>query len=289
LSSQFTISTMPIHSLVLSLLFLWVPVAHSQIGTVTQDISTIAAYSKQLPCAQSCFMYGRSCPLDVLGRKLGCDPEWSCSTRGWQAKNDCYCRADLQQPAQQWLTSCIQSSCSVGDASIDASTAGSIYSQYCAEKGYIAGAVPANVEATITASDGSVHTSTRTLTSGPTAGSGTNSNTTTPSPKSNGLPLETIIGIVVGSLAALAFLVFAIKIFYNMCRPCFKRKPTYDQHHLPLVDNKAIYPMHTYNEPYCPSPRMEDDLGPDDSFSVAGGLARPAPTLVSDGGPPRRW
>jgi hypothetical protein len=281
---------MSMHSFLLSIVCLLLPSpGYSQIGVMTQDLSTIAAYSKQLPCAQSCFMFGKSCPVDLLGRELGCEPEYTCSTRGWQAKNDCYCRADLQQPAQAFLTSCIQSSCRVGDASIDAATAGSIYSQYCAEKGYVAaGAVPAIVEATLTASDGSVHTSTRTNTPYPTSGSVKAPNDTTSS-KSTGLPLETIIGIVVGSLAGLAFLAFAIKIFLNLCGPCLHRKPTYDQHQLPLVDNKAIYPMHAYNEPYYPSPRMEDDIRPEDSCSVVGGLARPAPTLISEGGMPRRW
>jgi hypothetical protein len=282
---------MSMHSLPIQIVFLmFSSYAYSQIGIMTQDISTIAAYSKQLPCAQSCFMFGKSCPVDLLGRELGCEPEYTCSTQGWQAKNDCYCRADLQQPAQAFLTSCIQSSCSVGDASIDASTAGSIYSQYCAEKGYVAaGAVPAIVEATVTASDGSIHTTTRTNTPGPTAGSGKTSDNTSSSPKSTGLSLETIIGIVVGSLAGLAFLAFAIKILYNLCRPRLNRKPKYDQHHLPRVDKKAVYPMHTYNEPYYPSPRMEDDIRPDDSCSVVGGLTRPAPTLISEGGLPRRW
>ncbi|KAF1915646.1 hypothetical protein BDU57DRAFT_452785 [Ampelomyces quisqualis] len=244
-------------------------------------------------------MSGRSCPVDVLGRELGCDVVQGCSTRNWQAKNDCYCRPDLQQPAHQWLTSCIQSSCSVGDAAIDASTAGSIYAQYCAGKGYPSGPLPATVQATVTAADGSVHTSTRvfvaptgssTGASGTGLGSGTGSSTTASSSKSNSLSLTTIIGIVVGILAGLAFLAVAIKVFLNFCGPCMKRKPATIQHTLPLNDTKApIYPAHPYQELYYPSPRMDEDLRPDDSFSVAGGLAQPAPTLISDGGPPRRW
>jgi hypothetical protein len=292
LLSSTVFPTMSMHSLLLTIVYLLLPSpANSQIGIMTQDLSTIAAYSKQLPCAQSCFMFGKSCPVDRLGRELGCEVDSNCSPRGSQAKNDCYCRADLQQPAQAFLTSCIQSSCSVGDASIDAATAGSIYSQYCAEKGYVTtGVVPAIVEATLTASDGSVHTTTRTRTStpGPTSGSGKTSENTTSS-ESTGMSIETIIGIIVGSLAGLAFLAFATMIILKICRPCLKRKPTFDQHHLPLVDNKAVYPMHAYNEPYYPSPRMEDDIRPDDSCSVVGGLARPAPTLISEGGMPRRW
>lgn len=103
---------------------------HAQFGTMTQDIATMGGYSSQLPCAQSCFKMGSSCPIDVLARKLGCEAN-ECSSRGWQAKNDCYCRPDLQKPAHDWLTSCIQSSCSVGNADLDASTAGSIYARYC--------------------------------------------------------------------------------------------------------------------------------------------------------------
>jgi hypothetical protein len=262
---------------------------YSQIGTITQDISTLPAFSRQKPCAISCFMTGSICPEDLLGVKLGCAPQGLCSARGWQAKNDCYCRPDLQTPAHEWLTSCIQKYCSVGDAAIDASTAGALYGQYCEEKGYPAGALPATVQATITASDGTVHTSAKIYNAGPTAGSGS---TTTASSSSNlGAPsLWTIIGIVVGSIAGLAFLAVAFKVFWKLCGPCFKRKPVQEQHQLPLIDHKSpVYPMHSYPELYYPPPRMEDELRPDDSFSVAGGLARPAPTLVSDGGPPRRW
>ncbi|OAL02811.1 hypothetical protein IQ06DRAFT_345800 [Phaeosphaeriaceae sp. SRC1lsM3a] len=238
---------------------------------------------------------GNSCPIDVLARKLGCEAN-ECSSRGWQAKNDCYCRPDLQKPAHDWLTSCIQSSCSVGNADLDASTAGSIYARYCGEKGYPSGPLPATVAATVTASDGSVHTSTRVF-DAPTGKSTSGSGPSTPgspssSSSSNSLSLTTIIGIVVGSLAALAFLAIAVKVFWNFCGPCFKRKSlAQQQHQLPFVDNKgAIYPMHPYKgEAYYASPRMEDDLRPDDSFSVAGGLAQPAPTLISDGGPPRGW
>jgi hypothetical protein len=282
-------------SLVLhTVLFLMPFPAYSQnIGTMTQDLSTNPAYSQQLPCAQSCFMYGVSCPLDNLGKQLGCELQNSCNTRGWQAKNDCYCRPDLQQPAQQWLTSCIQSGCSVGDAAIDASTAGSIYARYCKEKGYPSGPLPATVQATVTASDGTVSTSTRVFAAPPAATTGSSSGTTssTNSSKSSSLPLTTIIGIVVGGLAGLAFLSVAIKVLMNLCGGNKPRKPAaHPSNQLPVSNTKgAVYPMHPYREPYYPPPRVEDDITPDDSFSMAGRFAPPAPTLVSDGGPPRRW
>jgi hypothetical protein len=276
-------------------LFLLSPWAvRAQVGTMPQDLSTIAAYSQQLPCAQSCFMYGKSCPRDILGQELGCNSNSGCSSRGWEAKNDCYCRPDLQTPAQQWLTSCISSACSVGNAALDASSAGAIYNQYCQGKGYTAGPLPATVQATITAADGSLHTSAKVFNPGPTGsttGSGSSSGTSSSSSKSSSLSLTTIIGIVVGSLAGLAFLGVAIKAFMNFCGPCLKRKPAQPQNQLPIADNKgAVYPMQPYyQEGYYPSPRMDDELKPDDSLSVVGGFARPAPTLVSDGGPARRW
>jgi len=270
--------------------------AFAQVGTMGQDLSTMVGYYQQLPCAQSCFMFGKSCPVDALGRELGCDPKNSCNSRGWEAKNDCYCRPDYQKPAQQYLTSCINSGCSVGNAAIDAATAGSMYNQYCQEKGYTAAdPLPATVEATITAADGSLHTSTKIFTSGATGSStGSGSGSDASSSKPNTLSLSTIIGIAVGSLAGLAFLCIAIKTFMNFCGPCIKRQPAQPQHQLPFADNSknqgVVYPMQPYNqEGYYPSPRMEDELKPDDSLSVVGGFARPAPTLVSDGGPGRRW
>jgi hypothetical protein len=285
--------TMSKLSLVLHTVLLLLPLpVHSQIGTMTQDISTNPAYSRQLPCAQSCFMYGVSCPFDNLGKQLGCEVQNSCNTRGWQAKNDCYCRPDLQQPAHQWLTSCIQSACSVGDAAIDASTAGSIYARYCAEKGYPSGPLPATVQATLTASDGTVSTSTRVFNAAPAATSGTGSGTTSSSSKSSSLPLTTIIGIVAGGLAGLVLLSIATKVLMNLCGYNKPRKPAAypQQQQVPVSDTKgAVYPMHPYNEPYYPPPRIEDDIRPDDSFSVAGGLAQPAPTLASHGGSARRW
>jgi hypothetical protein len=279
---------------ILTIILLLLPCAlHAQVGTLPQDVATIAAYSQQLPCAQSCFMATGFCPKDTLGKELGCQPNNNCNTRGWEAKNDCYCRPDRQAPAQQWLTSCINSACSVGNAAIDASTAGSIYNQYCQEKGYPAGPLPATVQATITAADGSLHTSTKVFSSASTGtgtGSTSDSGTSASSSKSNSLPLETIIGIVVGSLAGLAFLTIVIKFLRNSCSPCFQRKPAPIQHQLPYADNKtATYPMQPYyQEGYYPSPRVEDELRPDDSLSVVGGFARPAPTLISNG-PPRGW
>jgi hypothetical protein len=275
------------------ILLLFPHAIHAQVGTLGQDLTTIAAYSQQLPCAQSCFMRTGFCPQDTLGQELGCQIPNNCNSRGWEAKNDCYCRSDRQATAQQWLSSCINSACTVGDAAIDASTAGSIYNQYCQAKGYTAGPLPATVQATITAADGSVHTSTKVLNSDPTAigtGSAPGSDASASSSKSNSLPLTTIIGIVVGSLAGLAFLTVIIKFLKNSFCPCFQRKPAPAPPQLPYADNKAAtYPMQPYyQEGYYPSPRIEDELRPDDSLSVVGGFARPAPTLVSNG-PPRGW
>ena len=46
-------------------------------------------------------------------------------------------RIDLQPVAESYLTSCVKSKCTIGDSSIDISSAGSIYNYYCSSKGYI--------------------------------------------------------------------------------------------------------------------------------------------------------
>ncbi|KAH8727729.1 hypothetical protein GQ44DRAFT_702883 [Phaeosphaeriaceae sp. PMI808] len=58
------------------------------------------------------------------------------------------------------------------------------------------------------------------------------------------------------------------------------------------MNQQAHYPAHVYQESYypSPSPRMDQELRPDDSLSVVGlgGPAMPAPTLFSLGAQPQR-
>jgi hypothetical protein len=127
-------------TLVTVLLFCLAPaIAQS---TALQTINSLEVFSSQKPCAQACFSAnnGYNCQEDVLASVIGCQN--SCNTN---APNYCYCRTDLQSVAESYLTSCVRSACTVGDSSIDISSAGSIYSYYCSSIGF-----PAPVPATTT-------------------------------------------------------------------------------------------------------------------------------------------
>lgn len=245
---------------------------YAQVGTITQDIIALSAFPFQKPCAQSCFVVTGYCPYDVLGSKIGCKSQTNCADSNWQATNDCYCRTDLQAPAQVYLTSCVERYCTVGDSRIDASTAGSIYADYCAQKGYSL-AAPATVQATTTAGAG-VKTGTGTAAGGAATPTNTSASDSQTSSSSSGqLSLTTIIGIVIGSVIGLAFLVFALKIVFRwFACGVGGRKP-----HQP----QPVYPVNLYPEPYYPH-KTDSEVTPDDSISMVSGLPRPAPTLVSN-------
>lgn len=264
----------------------------------------MGAFEAQKDCARSCFVLTDYCSLDVLGSQLGCKSFVDCSQASWQAVNDCYCRSDLQKPAQDFLTSCISELCTVGDPAVDASSAGSIYAQYCQEKGYSPAAKPATVPATATKGSG-VQTATAAGSARPTAGgAGPTATSTTESGSSSSgsskLSMLAIIGIVVGSLAGLAFLVVLAFTLKKLCG-CFradKRKQTkFQQQYQPLQHyanyQQPIYPtLQPHSGPFYSKPNpMDQEVLPDDSISmVAAGNAmpRPAPTLVSVGNYPQR-
>ncbi|KAF2128689.1 hypothetical protein P153DRAFT_367778 [Dothidotthia symphoricarpi CBS 119687] len=255
--------------------FLAIPLAKAQIGTVAQNINTISAYAIQKVCAQGCFQDESNdfCPNDYLGEKIQCATHTDCNANNYLATNDCYCRSDLQAVAQVYLTSCVKRKCSVGDVAIDASTAGSIYSQYCKEKGYVAAALPATVSATATTTGGVV--SVPTATSGSTSGSSGSSGLA-------GLSTTTIVGIVVGSVVGLFLLSYLLKTI----RECFNRKTQPPS----TPDHKAVFPPTHYQEHWVPLRGVGSEIGPNDSISMVSGPARPLPSLVSGTGYPQgRW
>ncbi|PMD49106.1 uncharacterized protein K444DRAFT_671109 [Hyaloscypha bicolor E] len=116
--------------------------------TLPQTIFSLPNFSSQKPCAQACFTTGPigGCFQDMVGDALGCvnDNECGLGSRGL-APNNCYCRTDFQSIAESFLTSCVKSGCTVGDSSIDISSAGSIYIDYCSSQGF-----PVNVPASTT-------------------------------------------------------------------------------------------------------------------------------------------
>jgi hypothetical protein len=274
------------NSLRLSLLAttLLLQLTNAQVGTITQDIYTLSAFSLQKPCAQSCFVVTGFCPYDVLGSDIGCKSQTNCDGNNWQATNDCYCRTDLQQPAQEYLTSCVEEGCTVGNSEIDASSAGSIYAQYCAEKGYSPATEPATVQATTTGPGASTTTAGGGVVGGPTASSTSYSQSL--SSGSGKLSTWTIIGIVVAGLAGLALLAVTLKI-------AFKRSGRGEGSKVqqpPPIHQQPVYPMNLYPEPYYQQ-KAESEVTPDDSVSMISGMPGPAPTLVSNAQsyPPRRY
>jgi hypothetical protein len=238
------------------------PLTNAQIGTITQDIFTLTAFPLQKPCAQSCFLYSGFCPSDVLGGAIGCNTQSDCFTNNWEATNNCYCRSDLQQPAQDYLTSCVKKHCDVGDSRIDASSAGSIYANYCVEKGYAFVTAPANVPATTTRSEAIGGVPTASSTSNLQASSSKSVNLTTPE----------IVGIAVAGVAVLL-------ISLGLLRTVKRRWGDGRSGNAPYRQ-PPTYPS-PYPEPHYQY-KVESEVMPDDSISMASGMPRPAPTLLSD-------
>ncbi|PVH93693.1 hypothetical protein DM02DRAFT_732956 [Periconia macrospinosa] len=271
----------------LSLLFLLLaPLARAQIGTAYQDVTTMAAYASLKPCAQNCFIDGGFCPYDLVGSKIGCKSYTNCKDTNWQATNDCYCRSDLQKAAQDYLTSCVEKKCTVGDVKIDGSAAGGIYRDYCGQKGYTSVAAPASVSATATkagtgasaataGSNGPAETGSSSSSSSSGSGSGSGSGSTN-------LSTGTIIGIAVGGLAGLILLSWIIKRMINCCTPNpGSRMPPQQQQPLPYYQQpRPAYPMNLYPEQPYWQHKTESEIGPDDSVSVVTPPAI-APTMVS--------
>jgi hypothetical protein len=122
--------------------------AQTDAETSPQTIFSLPVFSSQLPCAQACFTYNfAGCMVDAIGSVIGCSYGY-CKDNPDQigAPDNCYCRTDLQVAAQQYITSCVNSKCTIGDSSIDLSSAVSIYDFYCSSKGFLVN-VPASTTA----------------------------------------------------------------------------------------------------------------------------------------------
>ena len=115
-----------------------------------ETIFSLDVFTSQKPCAQHCFTTtDLGCPNDLVASAIGC--KYGYCSQVFAATENCYCRPDLQSVALSWLTSCVESLCTVGDTSIDVSSAGSIYTSYCTARGYTA--APAAASASTTAPD----------------------------------------------------------------------------------------------------------------------------------------
>ena len=120
-------------------------------GTVFETIYSLDSWSSQKPCAQQCFINtGEGCHVDDVAAAIGC--EYNPCSANYGAPNDCYCRSDLQSVALSYITSCVSAWCTVGDSSIDISSAGSIYKYYCSSNGFPTAVVAATTtQAQVTA------------------------------------------------------------------------------------------------------------------------------------------
>jgi hypothetical protein len=250
--------------------------ARAQVGTVTQDITAIPDFSLQKQCAQGCFVRKFDvCPMDMLGIGLDCATIGCGVNTPWLASNDCYCRLDAQQPAQELLDSCISSSCTVGNPSVDASMAGSIYLRYCEEKGYEITA-PASNTATTTGAARSTRTSSGGKGSDPTdttTGGARESKSPEQKPASqSGLPTSAIIGIAVAAGAAL--------ILLGVCIWLFKRsRSAHSEKH--SDHNAPLQPTPTYPQNFISSQGPASEVAPSDSISNDGRPSGAPPTMIS--------
>jgi hypothetical protein len=220
------------------------------------------------------------CPNDVIGSAIGCYSFESCNQAGWST-NDCFCRLDLQAPAQAHVTSCIKRSCTVGNFALDASTAGSIYSQYCRDKGYVTPTYAATVAAPTTGLGRA--TATGAFGAGPTGATSpgdVGDTSTPPSSTSNRMSISTIIGIVAGSVAGLVFLLVAIKMIYSFFSRRRAQRFNY-ANQAPPSYHPPIYPMEPFPEQNWSSiPKSE--VTPGDSVSmISTSVPRPMPSLAS--------
>lgn len=207
------------------------------------------------------------------------------------ATNDCYCRSDLQRAAQDYLTSCVKRSCTVGDVNIDGSSAGGIYSDYCKGKGYTSVAGPASASASATRGGSTPTTTGGGGSSGPAeTGTASTNGSDPPAEGSKKMSTSTIIGIAVGSAAGLALLVTIIRYMLRWCGGV--GSPTYSTHNSQAPppqpyyqqQQQPSYPVNMYPEQsYWQHKPMgvESEVGPDDSVSVVTPPGM-APTLVSN-------
>ncbi|KAF2021480.1 hypothetical protein BU24DRAFT_457459 [Aaosphaeria arxii CBS 175.79] len=241
-------------------------IAQVEVGSITQDVTNMPAFPSQKACARSCFVNTGFCPNDILGSAISCAEHTDCNSMNWQAKNDCYCRQDLQKPAQDILSSCVSTKCNIGDVAIDAASAGSIYANYCSQKGYpyVPPATP-NANRASTTGAGFATRTTGTLGLGPTGSSSSSSGS---SSSSNKLSITTIIGIVIGSIVGLILLAFFIRYMIRWCTPTPKPPP------LQPYNPPPVHPITQFPGPYHSPPSTiahMPEVTPEDSRSMLSG------------------
>ncbi|KAF5009955.1 hypothetical protein FDECE_3862 [Fusarium decemcellulare] len=163
----------------------------------TQTIASMDNYKSQRSCATECFWNGDpSNPdaQDVIGIRLQCCPQFDCDDH---VKDSCYCRADLRTSAVAWLSTCVEYRCR---NSVDASSAISIYDEYCGRD------LPTNTDATTTEETGQRETGGGNDPGNPGAQA---TAATTQDESSGGVSLHPSIGYM---MLGCSFLVFALNV-----------------------------------------------------------------------------
>lgn len=260
---------------------------------MNQDIFTMAGYGLQKECARECIINegirGANCQSDEVGEKIGCAELNQCNN--W-AINECYCRQDLQGPALNYISSCVDARCTVGDNKLDISTAVGFYAAYCSEKGFKAAAAgPATASAVETGggvreTGAPTAASSREVASPEQTGS-SEGDSDTSSPSSSKPSVTTIIGIAAGAIAGVVLLIFGVWMLYRRIKRRDEAKrlqqlAQQQQQPPPPTYQAPSFPMENFlSKPYFPTP-PQSEISPDESASTVG--YRPAPTLMSGRG-----
>lgn len=213
--------------------------------TAYQSIFTLDAFAVQQSCVQSCFTVGYAnidCNTDLLGSVIGC-PNTPCS-KTWAAVDDCYCRGDLQPVAHEWLSSCIDELCTVGDNAVNVANAASIYSGYCTERGFTALPAQNSAETTSTkAGSSSVASTTKdtlsdTTSTSTTSGSSAETSSSSGSSSNNTLTIALAVACGVVVIMALGGVAACWKIRRN------KKKTYSNPGNLgPWLSNSSTLPL----------------------------------------------
>ncbi|KAI1304454.1 hypothetical protein F5Y03DRAFT_170219 [Xylaria venustula] len=108
-------------------LLIVIPLLFRLVAAESVTIARAPAYSSQRPCAQECFGGGIYTVAGALAYNIGCDYH--------NPQNECVCRPDLQNNADAYIQSCVDSECSAN--TLDVNSAVSIYDAYCTSAGFI--------------------------------------------------------------------------------------------------------------------------------------------------------
>ncbi|KAK3369416.1 hypothetical protein B0T24DRAFT_360149 [Lasiosphaeria ovina] len=107
-------------------------------NTARQTIFSGPQFSAQIQCVRDCIVSKEThgaCWIDRVASTIGCDNSAGCAVSmggtTWAARDECYCRTDLQPAAQSAISLCVSASCTIGDMSVNLASGGAVYRDYC--------------------------------------------------------------------------------------------------------------------------------------------------------------